>query len=682
MNAVFSGNWLAKLGSGKVAKVLSGVVGITTLLAIGGFVYLEILDRYDKEYLALAGEQQVLNQKIARYALASASGKENAFQNLRENRDRFERNLSLLENGNLDLALPPVPDAVRGDVERIREQWNSLSANADRILRARDPILVARKIMHSITALTPQLHDFSNQIVQTLVKQKINRNQIVLATRQLMLSQRIENSVTKILTSGEDPVKAAGVFANDAFLFGRVLQGMLAGDAELGLKTINAPEAQEKLQEVALLFSAVSAHAGQIIDIAPDVLPAQLAAGDITSIGNDISRATAHFLQRIDQGLAHPTIRGISLQPWMVSVVGTLAGIMLILLVAGLLVDARKREKESERQKSHNQEAILRLLDEMGDLADGDLSVRVTVTEDITGAIADSINYAIEALRSVVSKINNTSTQVSSSAQGTRAAAMYLAEASEHQTDQIRNASGAVNAIANSAEQISKASAQSSEVAQKSVEIADQGAEIVRKTIDGMDTIREQIQETSKRIKRLGESSQEIGDIVELIGDIADQTNILSLNAAVQAAMAGEAGRGFAVVADEVQRLAERAGNATKQIEVLVKTIQADTHEAVISMEQSTAGVVSGAKLAEDAGEALQKIDNVSKHIAELIQGISASALAQAGEAANISDTMNVIQEITTQTTEGTHQTADSVGNFAELADDLQKSVAGFRIPE
>jgi twitching motility protein PilJ len=318
----------------------------------------------------------------------------------------------------------------------------------------------------------------------------------------------------------------------------------------------------------------------------------------------------------------------------------------------------------------------------MGDLADGDLTVTATVTEDVTGAIADSINYAIEALRSLVTTINEISEQVSSSAQESRATAMHLAEASEHQADQITSATAAINKMASAVDQMSQEATESATVAQHSVEIAAKGNETVRRTIKGMDTIREQIQETSKRIKRLGESSQEIGDIVELIDDIADQTNILALNAAMQAAMAGEAGRGFAVVADEVQRLAERSGNATKQIEALVKTIQADTNEAVSSMEATTTEVVTGAQLAEDAGEALKEIESVSNHISERIQRVADTAQTQSDEAARVNDTMSVIQEITTQTSDGTNQTAAAIGALADMADELQRSVAGFRLPE
>jgi twitching motility protein PilJ len=345
------------------------------------------------------------------------------------------------------------------------------------------------------------------------------------------------------------------------------------------------------------------------------------------------------------------------------------------------LRETQERNRETERQNKENQEAIMRLLDEIGGLADGDLTTHATVSENFTGAIADAINFAVDALRQLVTTINETTVQVSAAAQETQATAMHLAEASDHQAQQITAVSAAVNEMAASIEQVSNNAISSTEVAQKAVSIANKGATAVQNTVKGMDSIRESIQETSKRIKRLGESSQEIGDIIELISDIADQTNILALNAAIQAAMAGEAGRGFAVVADEVQRLAERATDATKQIESLVRTIQSDTKEAVSSMEQSTSGVVNGAKLAQNAGESLTEIESVSHHLAEIIQNITDAAQQQATAATSISETMNVIQEVTTQTSAGTNETAVSIGNLAELANELRKSVAGFKLP-
>ena len=317
----------------------------------------------------------------------------------------------------------------------------------------------------------------------------------------------------------------------------------------------------------------------------------------------------------------------------------------------------------------------------MANLADGDLTVHTTVTEEITGAIADSVNFAIDALRSLVTTINNTSTEVTTSTSNAQGTAVSLAEASNHQAREIASASAAITDMAESMENVTREAAESAEVARQSMEIAQKGAGVVRETISSMEDIRETIQETSKRIKRLGESSQEIGDIVGLITEIADQTNILALNAAIQASTAGDAGRGFAVVADEVQRLAERAGNATKQIETLVNTIQADTNEAITSMEVSTSGVVSGAKRAEDAGEALREIETVSTNLANLIQGISESAKKQSAIANDVSKTMNVIQEITLKTSEGTEETSSSLSSLNELANELQRSVSGFKLP-
>lgn len=341
-----------------------------------------------------------------------------------------------------------------------------------------------------------------------------------------------------------------------------------------------------------------------------------------------------------------------------------------------------ERSRRIQEENERNQMAILRLLDELGDLADGDLTVNATVSEDFTGAIADSVNFAIDQLRQLVLAINTTADQVAQSSEQTQMTAVELAEASEHQAQEIAGVSAAINEMAVSIDQVSANAAESASVAQRSVAIAHNGAEVVQRSIEGMNTIRDQIQETSKRIKRLGESSQEIGDIVGLINDIADQTNILALNAAIQASMAGEAGRGFAVVADEVQRLAERSANATKQIETLVKTIQADTNEAVMSMESTTSEVVRGARMAKDAGEALEEVQSVSNTLADLIQNISNAAQQQSASAGHISSTMNIIQDITSQTSSGTMATARSVGQLNEMAAALQESVSGFKLSD
>jgi twitching motility protein PilJ len=372
---------------------------------------------------------------------------------------------------------------------------------------------------------------------------------------------------------------------------------------------------------------------------------------------------------------------------WLPEVFAAATLIALTLLWVGLRRLRRTTERqraavEAQRTESdRNQQAILRLLDELSSLADGDLTVQATVTEDITGAIADSINYAVDALRGLVTTINQSAIQLDGAARQTQALAQHLAKSSGAQSKQIGAATETAGAVAAATEEVSGNAERAADVARHSVDIAHKGGDAVRRTIDGMNAIRETIQDTSKRIKRLGESSQEIGNIVELINDIAEQTNILALNASIQASMAGEAGRGFAVVADEVQRLAERAANATKQIEVLVRTIQTDTNEAVVSMERSTTDVVGGALLAENAGAALEEIEQVSNQIASLVQNISASSRQQSSAVQNIARNMQVLKEISAQTADSTSATSAAIAKLAELSAGMRKAAAGFRLP-
>ncbi|MET0104185.1 MAG: methyl-accepting chemotaxis protein [Sedimenticola sp.] len=655
---------------------------VTIVLALLTFAHVAEWDANDEAYLLRSAEQRVISQKIAKNALSAASGDKDAFGQLRESRDSFERLIGELKRGAPRIGLPPSPAETRKDLKAMDDAWLELRQNADDILSNRDSILSVREFVNVITEFVPQLQALSQEVIDILVRQNADPAQISTASRQLMLAERIDKNVAKVLVGGQATAAAIDQFSRDADLFGRVLDGMLQGSDDLDIKRIRDTAAIAKLREVAMLFSSVNDHAGEIIETVPAVLPALEAASRVTDVSDRVNERADQLLEVYGQSPGRVSVFGVKAGPVMITILGALAAVFLLLLGYFMLMDAKRREEESKQQNERNQQAILRLLDEMGDLADGDLTVTATVTEDVTGAIADSINYAIEALRSLVTTINQTSDQVSSSAQENRATAMHLAEASEHQAEQISSATEAIKTMTSAIDQMSKDATDSAEIAQRSVEIAGTGADTVRRTIQGMDTIREQIQETSKRIKRLGESSQEIGDIVELIDDIADQTNILALNAAMQAAMAGEAGRGFAVVADEVQRLAERSGNATKQIEALVKTIQADTNEAVSSMEDTTTEVVSGAQLAEDAGEALKEIEMVSNQISERITTVAESARGQSEEAVRIDDTMSVIQEITTQTSEGTGQTATAIGTLADLADELQRSVSGFRLPE
>ena len=523
----------------------------------------------------------------------------------------------------------------------------------------------------------PQLQEEYDSIVQNLIRNGAPAAQVAEARAQSWRAERIARNIDKLLAGGDDAEAAADEFSADALMFGQVLNGMLVGDREIGIDRVFSPDVVQTLNDAAELFKFVTESSASIA-ASKDVFAVTRQAAD--NIKEVDSPALLQELSSINGTVSElPEARKWNLA-FLIA-----AGVSLFVMIAIAVMQLRaggSRLHVQESENERNQTAILRLLDELADLADGDLTTTATVSEDFTGAIADSINFTIDQLRVLVSRINDTAVRVSSAAQETQGTALHLAEASDHQAQEIAGASAAVNEMAVTIDQVSANAAESAAVAERSVSIANKGAEVVQNTIQGMDNIRDQIQETSKRIKRLGESSQEIGDIVSLINDIADQTNILALNAAIQASMAGDAGRGFAVVADEVQRLAERSSAATKQIEALVKTIQTDTNEAVASMEQTTAEVVRGARLAQDAGVALEEIENVSTTLAELIQNISNAARQQASSAGHISNTMNVIQEITSQTSAGTNATARAIGHLAEMAVDLRDSVQGFKLPD
>jgi twitching motility protein PilJ len=576
-----------------------------------------------------------------------------------------------LKNGNSEY--PALSSDVNPRLISLSDRWQEMNNNALTIINQRERIEELSDISEKFASEIPILQASSDAVVKRLVAINEDRGLIYLASQQLVLADRMLRRMSEILKGGDASIQASDSLDRDARKFNEVMTGMFNGNETI--KAVTDDQAIESLGRVYSAFDSVQADIATVRG-AMELFDAQIAATDIEV---DTDSFTDDAEQLRDQLAVRTQTVPSEKIGWAIAV---LSFLWLLWIFRTLSKNDRVRAAVAQDQNERNQQAILRLLDEMGSLADGDLTVNATVSEDITGAIADSVNFAIEALRSLVKTINDASVGVASAAQEAQATAMHLAEASEHQATQITNASAAINEIAVSIDEVSKNSLESADVAQRSVLIAHNGAEVVRDTIKGMNNIRTQIQDTSKRIKRLGESSQEIGNIVELINDIAEQTNILALNAAIQAASSGESGRGFAVVADEVQQLAERASSATRQIEGIVKTIQTDTNEAVRSMEQTTSEVVGGARKAEDAGEALTEIETVSNDLAELIQNISEAARQQSVAATNISGTMNVIQEITTQTSAGTQQTAESIGNLVELATELRKSVEDFKLPD
>jgi twitching motility protein PilJ len=620
---------------------------------------------------ATATEMQMLSQRLARGTALASQGQAAAFGAIKDSRDRFKVDLDALQRGGtikgvtVDAA---DDDTLNGILRDIKTRWDRVDANTERLLENRQNLT---DLARGNAAIAQGV----NRIVELAQLGQLGAREAELANQLALLAQRIAKNAGAIVASAEVDPELAAMLNKDANTF-RDMQGAIARAADPTRTAVagRGDDSRAPLAELAKRASVFDAGVAAVTQNLGRLVSAKQAA---RSVNNDAEALLADTTKLADlyEG------SGKSRVPlWFAIIFALLALGTLLLLGKVFLDDARVRAFESEDENKRNQEAILRLLNEMGNLADGDLTVQASVTEDVTGAIADSINFTIEELRTLVKGINSATDQVTKATQDAQAISNRLFEASQRQNREIHNASASVLQMAQSINEVSHSAAQSAKVAQQSLAAAEKGAQSVQNQIAGMHEIRAQIQDTSKRIKRLGESSLEIGEIVELISDLTEQTNILALNAAIQAASAGEAGRGFTVVAEEVQRLAERSGEATKQIDAIVKTIQADTQDAVAAMEKSTVGVVEGTKLSDTAGGALEEIRRVSRELAELISGISAQTQKQSTSVTDVTRGMQGILQITEETTEGTKQTNVSIGQLTKLAAELRSSVAGFKV--
>ncbi|WP_290032264.1 methyl-accepting chemotaxis protein [Acinetobacter pittii] len=655
-------------GESEKSKPILYAALLCFVLALVSLAYLFYNVPRHNQLIRSLGELRLLSQTISKQATeATESGSQEAITKLQQSQKDFNENLLEIEN---------IHGKSTDEYQKVQVMWTELSKNIDLISAHQKVLNQLYDTNISISETVPEIQAEYNLMVDQMARQGLPSSQVIIAKNQVFIAERILRSINSVL-SGTDGNVSTSDFGVDIDTFGTYLNAELNGNAELGVDRIADPALRESLESIKSEYDKVL----------------KSAAATVLKNGNQIvnvRQASSQIFSKSDvmlDNLGH--LSDVARKNWLT----LLLGAVLISSLAGLIFSVfklitlrsvmdKQRVTRLQDEYDRNQNAILRLLDEIADLADGDLRSYATVSEDFTGAITDSINFAIDQLRDLVSRIHETSQEVARYTQDTQSITNQLAEASEHQAQEIAGASTAMNEMAQSIDQVSSNASESAEVAERSVQIASNGAQVVNRSIEGMDTIREQIQETSKRIKRLGESSQEIGNIVSLINDIADQTNILALNAAIQASMAGESGRGFAVVADEVQRLAERSASATKQIETLVKTIQTDTNEAVISMEQTTTEVVRGANLAKDAGIALDEIQKVSGDLANLIASISDAAKLQSASASHIATTMTVVQEITSQTTTATFDTARSVSELANMAESLRESVTDFKLPD
>ncbi len=657
-----------------ILLIIAGFFGALTI----GSIVLDAINRGNvSTYTNITSQLQFHTQRLAKSAGLAARGDAVSFPQLQDSRDEFQRYLDVLNNGG-EAFTTTVPSAriseeLTSRLEELTKRYADGSASATAILAAKNDLVDLSRNIAQVRAGAEELAALSQDLTGLMQQSGAPPAQVLKVNRLTFLAERLGRGSAEILGAEVIDPEVPFLMGKDTNDFRELIKALESGSESLGITALRDGDAKTKVVKLREQFTSFEQNIGPILGNVQKLVSARQS-------GRALQQGSEQLLSNVEQLQNAFAVEKKNVPLVLAIIFGTVALVVLALIAVVFLSDARKRAAESEAENKRNQEAILRLLNEMGDLADGDLTIRAKVTEDITGAIADSMNYTIDELRTLVTGVNNASTQVSVKSQQAQAVSVQLLDAAEKQSKEIQDTTQDVLSVAETLTKVSSNAEESSQVAMRSLAAADKGRLAVQNSISGMNDIREQIQETSKRIKRLGESSQEIGEIVELISDITEQTNVLALNAAIQAASAGEAGRGFSVVAEEVQRLAERSGEATKQIGAIVKTIQADTQDAVAAMEKSTTGVVEGAKLSDAAGQALSEIDSVTKNLASLIQKISTDTQSQAASANKVARNMQDILEINRQTTAGTQQTASSIKELAEVASDLKASVSGFKL--
>src|SRR5216117_67658 len=667
---------IGRLTGGRQLQLLTALL-VLLLLADAAIVVVDARQAtFNSLYIAAVGKIRMLSQRLAKAAQQASQGNAVAFKQLRDSRDEFASEVKLLRSGGVasGVDLPPTSERVRPMLNDLDQEWKKSERNASLVIAEERNLVSLGQAVRSINAGNPALQELTDEIAAISVQSGGSARQNAIAAQLMMLTQRMAKNANAMLAEEIIDPEVSFLLGKDSNTYRDTLQGLLQGSEALRIGRVSDAEMRGKLGELESAFKDYQRAVSEILGNMQRLVNAKRATRDMFNDSETLLGAAERLSGGYEDELSARRVNYVAM-----GVVSVLA-VLVLLLGKAYVDDSRRRAEESERMNRSNQDAILRLLDEIGNLANGDLTARAKVTEDITGAIADSINYAIDELRRLVTGITGAAQQVTAATQEAQTVTGQLLQAAQKQATEIQGTGQSVAQMAQSMNEVSKSANDSAKVAETSLHAAGKGAQAVQNAIRGMNDIRVQIQETSKRIKRLGESSQEIGEIVQLISDITEQTNVLALNAAIQAASAGEAGRGFTVVAEEVQRLAERSGEATKQIGAIVKTIQTDTQDAVAAMDRSTVGVVEGAKLSDAAGQALAEIQSVSRELAELIGRISAQTQTQSASVADVTRGMQGILKITEETTEGTKQTNVSIGQLTKLAAELRSSVAGFKV--
>ncbi len=680
---------LGRAPAARHQRTLSTLLGVSVLALVLAAAWALRQADGSAQQLAATGQALMQSQRLAKSVSQALTGAAPSFADVQDSAGVLARNVRALTSGDDSMGVRPLGGAYADELGQIMPLMERAEQSAKVVMEQKQILTQVGDALRTINRQSSDLLEIAETISSLKLQQGASPAEISAAGQLVMLTQRIGKSANEFQTAEGVSPEAVFLLGKDLNSFKEISESLLGGSSELRLPPTRDAQTREQIEALIKLYEETRTEASAILGNLQGLVSAREAQTAINADSEPLRRQLEDLQTKLQSGA------GIGSLP-----MGLLALATVLVLLCGVglsrvqLLDSRLRQEAAERRQEEsrvqeheakrindaNQAAILRLMNELQSVAEGDLTQEATVTEDITGAIADSVNYTVEELRALVGSVQNTATRVAQTTAEVDANSTELLAASTEQLREIRETGRSVLDMAGRINEVSTQAQESAQVARQSLEAADLGLKAVQNAIGGMNSIRDQIQETSKRIKRLGESSQEIGEITELISDITEQTNVLALNAAIQAASAGEAGRGFSVVAEEAQRLAERSADATRQIAALVKAIQTDTQDAVAAMERSTQGVVEGARLSDSAGTALTEIDSVSRHLAELIELISSSTSREAVLANDVAENIQHIFAVTEQTGEGTRTTAQQVRELSHMAEELRQSVARFKI--
>lgn len=627
----------------------------------------------------LVAQLQMQHLRLSKAAQQAHMGNADAFTQIQDSQYHLNQYVALLSQGGVyrqDKTVPAADHSLLSSLDAYHQFWQHEDKKIALILNHKETSIKLNSSIQAIHITHSQLARRIEELISRMVEIGNLSQEIRTMESIKMHARTVARNVRTHFSSAFSLTEITTQIAQDHAQISAIIQILSQGNNGLGAASNKDEIIQDLLSHVYSLLRKFDDHLQVIQKEIPVAFTNQLAMDEVANNSEAMLDMTRVLNSEIQEQNRHTA----SLFNALIYTFGACAVLAFIFFIRAVRQNAHYQDLASRNEVEKAHKAIVTLLDDMKRIADGDLTVRTDITNHMTGAIADAINCTVEELHTLVEQVNQASALVVKSSNQAQYVSSGLLSAAQQQTAKIEQTTLAVIGMTESISNISDMAMESAKVAKQSLATAEKGTSAVRESIAGMNEIRVYIQDTSKRIKRLGESSQEIGEIVALITDITDQTNVLALNAALQATAAGEAGHGFTVIAQEVQRLAERSAEASKQISELVITIQGDTQDAIAAMERSTLGVAKGAKRADAAGRALEEIEEVSKQLAQLVANIFDVTNTQTRAAHKVVANMEEILHITRQNTEGTQKTTGSIKQITGFASELKASVSNFRV--